>query len=92
MGVQEWLISGAGAATVPIALVLMVISGVLRERDVDAEGTADSGLGRLQLDESGRPVRWSTGLLVARRITVLLLAVTVAVLVVATATRFAFLA
>ena len=88
---EQWLASTAMAWLVPAVIGLGLLATMLRERDVPAEGTADSGLGRLELDDAGRPIRWTAGLALARRVTVSLLAVAVSLLLVAAIVRFATL-
>lgn len=88
---EQWLASSSPAWLVPLVIVLGLVATLLRERDVPAEGTADSGLGQLEVNENGEPVRWAAGLALGRRVTVSLLAVCVAVLMIAAVVRFATL-
>lgn len=88
---EQWLASSALAWLVPVVIAAGLLATVLRERDVGADGTADSGLGQLELNQNGEPVRWAAGLALGRRVTVSLLAVSVAILMIAAVVRFATL-
>lgn len=89
MSVDAWLASAGAAWLVPWCVVLGLVSTALRERDVGADGTVDSGLGRPVAGDTGQPVRWVSGLARWRRIVVSLLAISVCVLLVSAAVRFA---
>ncbi len=91
MTIDQWLASTGAAWLVPACILLGLLASVLRERDVDAQGAADSGLGRLIVDEQGRPARWVSGLAAWRRLVVSLLAICVCLLLVSTVVRFAVL-
>ena len=89
MSIDQWLASTGAAGLVPVGILLGVLAGVLSERDVDPEGTADSGLVASSSGEVGQPARWVPGLTSWRRLVVSLLAICVCLLLISAVARFA---
>lgn len=91
MTIDQWLASTGAAWLVPACILLGLLAGALRERDVPAGGSSDSGLGRLVPGADGEPPRWVSGPASWRRLVVSLLAIGVCLLLVSAVVRFAVL-